>query len=72
LTVNFTATDYLDSLTIVADGSEIFSGALPAGESTGYVSADLFQVYVSDPSLLEISKESGESFVMGDTYFELP
>lgn len=72
LTFNFTATDYLDSVTIVADGSEIFSGALGAGDSTGFVSADRFQVYVSDPSLLEIGRENGDSFIMGDTYFELP
>jgi cytoskeletal protein RodZ len=72
LTFDFRATDYLDSVTIVADGTEVFSGALGAGDSVGYLSADLFQVYVSDPSLLEIVRENGESFVMGDTYFELP
>jgi cytoskeleton protein RodZ len=72
LSVNFVATDYLDSLTIVADGSEVFSGALAAGDSTGYISADHFQVYVSDPTVLQIEKEDGDSFFMGDTYFELP
>ena len=72
LTFNFTATDYLDSVTVVADGVEIFSGAMAAGDSLGFTSADIFQVYVSDPSLLQIGRENGEWFVMGDTYFELP
>lgn len=72
LTFNFVATNFLDSLQVVADGSVVFEGAMEAGDSTGYTSADNFQIYVSDPTSLEIVRESGESFVMGDTYFELP
>lgn len=72
LTFNFLAVDYLDSLQIVGDGSVLFEGALAAGDSTGYLSADVFQVYVSDPASLEIVRENGDSFAMGDTYFELP
>jgi cytoskeletal protein RodZ len=72
LTFNFQATTDLDSVTIVADGTEVYSGFMPAGESTGFVSADQFQVYVSDATALEIVRENGESFTMGDSYFELP
>ncbi len=72
LTFNFRASSFLDSVQVVADGSVVFEGAMEAGGSTGYVSADSFQVYVSDPSSLEIVRENGESFYMGDTYFELP
>jgi cytoskeletal protein RodZ len=72
LTFNFVATGYLDSLQIVADGSVVVDGPLEAGGSTDYLSADVFQVYVSDPSSLEIVRENGDSFTMGDTYFELP
>jgi cytoskeletal protein RodZ len=72
LTFNFQAATDVEAVTIVADGSEVFSGYLPAGESTGFMSADHFQVYVSDPSALEIVRENGESFFMGDSYFELP
>lgn len=72
LTFNFTATSFLDSLQIVADGSVVYEGALGVGDSTGYLSADTFQIYVSDPSSLNIVRENGEFFMMGDTYFELP
>jgi cytoskeleton protein RodZ len=72
LTFSFLAAGDLASLQIVADGSVVFDGALTAGESTGYLSADHFQVYVSDPGALEIVRENGESFNMGDSYFELP
>jgi cytoskeletal protein RodZ len=72
LTFSFQATSDVESVTIVADGSEIYSGYMPAGESTGFVSADHFQVYVSDATALEIVRENGESFYMGDSYFELP
>lgn len=72
LTFNFQATTDVDSVTIVADDTEVFSGYLPAGESTGFLSADHFQVYVSDASALEIVRENGESFYMGGSYFELP
>jgi len=72
LTFNFRAASYLDSVQVVADGSVVFEGAMEAGGSTGFVSADSFQVYVSDPGSLEIVRESGEFFFMGDTYFELP
>jgi len=72
LTFNFRATNDLESVQIVADGSVVFDGYLAAGESTGYVSADQFQVYVADPSSLEVVRENGDSFYMGDTYFELP
>jgi cytoskeletal protein RodZ len=72
LTFSFLADVDIDSLTIIADGVEIFSGYLPAGVSTGYVSADMFQVYVSDPGALQIVRENGDSFYMGDNFFELP
>jgi cytoskeleton protein RodZ len=72
LTFNFRATNDLESVQIVADGSVVFDGYLASGESTGYVSADQFQVYVADPSSLEVVRENGDSFYMGDTYFELP
>jgi cytoskeleton protein RodZ len=72
LTFNFRATNDLESVQIVADGSVVFDGSLAAGESTGYVGADQFQVYVADPSSLEVVRENGDSFYMGDTYFELP
>lgn len=72
LTFNFQASYDVEAVTIVADGTEVFSGYLPAGESTGYMSADHFQIYVSDPAALEIVRENGESFFMGDSYFELP
>lgn len=72
LTFNFQASIGIDSVTIVADGTEVYSGYMPAGESTGFMSADHFQVYVSDPTSLLIVRENGNSFYMGDSYFELP
>lgn len=72
LTFNFEAIGYIEALEIVSDGSVVFSGPLDVGQSTGYLNADQFQVFVSDVTLLLIVRESGESFQMGDSYFELP
>jgi len=72
LTFDFRASNDLENLQIVADGAVVFDGYLPAGDSTGFVSADQFQVYVTDPGSLEVVRENGDSFYMGDTYFELP
>jgi cytoskeletal protein RodZ len=72
LTFDFRATSDVESVQIVADGAVVFDGYLAAGEATGFLSADHFQVYVVDPSALEIVRENGDSFSMGDTYFELP
>jgi hypothetical protein len=72
LTFNFTASNDIENIQVVADGSVIFDGFLAAGESTGYVSADLFQIYVTDPGSLQVVRENGDTFYMGDTYFELP
>ena len=72
LTFDFRATNDLESVQIVADGAVVFDGYLAAGDSTGFLSADQFQVYVADPTSLEVVRENGDSFYMGDTYFELP
>lgn len=72
VTLNFTATSDIESLQIAGDGTVLYDGSLAAGEATGFLSADSFDIYVSDPSSLEISKEDGESFYMGDNSFQLP
>jgi len=72
VTLNFTASTDIESLSIAGDGSVLFEGGLAAGESTGFFSADQFDIYVSDPSALQISKENGDAFTMGDNSFQLP
>ena len=72
VTLNFTATSDIASLQIAGDGTVLYDDSLAAGQSTGFYSADQFDIYVSDPSALQISKENGDSFSMGDNSFQLP
>lgn len=72
LNLNFTATSDIESLQIAADGEVKFDGSLAAGDSTGYINGDQFDVYVSDPSALEINKEGEDPFTMGGNNFQLP
>jgi len=71
-TFTFYAAGDLESLQIVADGAQVWDAPLVQGDATGYISANSFQIYVSNPDALEIVKKGGDSFSMGDQYFELP
>ncbi len=72
LSLNFVALSDISSLSIVVDGSEAFNGALASGDSTGFIPGAKYEVAVNDPSSLQIQKENGESFSMGNKYFERP
>jgi cytoskeletal protein RodZ len=70
-TFSFVADSDLE-LTVEVDGVTQFSGYLPAGDSTGFLSGDHFAVYTSDAASTQIVREDGSSFYMGDSFFELP
>jgi cytoskeletal protein RodZ len=70
-TFNFVADDYIE-LQVVVDGTLQYDGALAAGDSTGFLTGNHFQVSTSDPSLTQIVKSDGSSFYMGGTFFDLP
>jgi cytoskeleton protein RodZ len=72
LSLDFTATTDIESLKIAGDGTVLFDDSLAAGASTGYLSADQFDIYVSDPTALEINKEGEDPFTMGGNNFQLP
>lgn len=63
-TINVTAQADL-TLTIVADGVEVFSGPLPAGSSSGPIAGSTFQVTTSSGVNTLFTNGCGEEFVMG-------
>ncbi len=75
-TISITA--YADIyLSVTGDGVSYFEGTLAAGQTTGTMSADQFQVYTSNVGQTWIVNEAtGNSFVMGEgegeLYFPLP
>jgi cytoskeletal protein RodZ len=73
LYLNFYASGPIGSLQIVADGVLIWDSGLAEGEKTGYLRAESFEVYVSDPANLQVIQEDGNAFNMGETtFFTLP
>ena len=72
LSITFYATADIGSLQIVADGALVFEGSLAAGDATGYLQAEEFQVVVDDPAALTMVHEDGVDFQMADSYFTLP
>jgi len=52
-------------VTITADGEVVFDGNLAAGDSTGYVTANTFEVYTSWGSQTVFTDACGSDFLMG-------
>jgi cytoskeletal protein RodZ len=50
---------------IAADGELIYQGALPQGESTGWVTGEKFNVYTSSGRNTEFTNHLGQEFTMG-------
>jgi cytoskeletal protein RodZ len=71
ISIDFTATDDIASLTVIVDGNNVFDGPLVNGDATGYITGANFEVHVSDPNALVLYKD-GKSFQMGDSVFSLP
>lgn len=63
-TINVTAQADL-TLTIVADGIEVFNGPLPAGSSSGAVAGSTFEVTTSSGVNTVFTNACGDEFVMG-------
>jgi len=63
-TINVTAQEDL-TLTIVADGIEVFNGPLPAGSSSGAVAGSTFEVTTSSGVNTVFTNACGDEFVMG-------
>lgn len=57
----------LDDITVsvVADGVEVFSGALAAGQETGFYDASVFEVYTSSGASTLFTNACGVDFQMG-------
>jgi hypothetical protein len=71
ISIDFTATDDIASLTVIVDGNNVFDGPLVNGDATGYITGANFEVHVSDPNALVLYKD-GKSVQMGDSVFSLP
>lgn len=63
-TINVTAQTDL-TLSIVADGIEVFNGPLPAGSSSGAVAGSTFEVTTSSGVNTVFTNACGDEFVMG-------
>lgn len=71
-TFSFAATEGDITIQVVVDGILQIDTYLTAGESTQFLSGDLFEVSTSDPALTAIVRDDGSSFLMGNSYFTLP
>ncbi len=60
-------------LTVIGDGTVIFDGTAPAGQTQGPFNATSFEIYTSDPTNTVINNlDTGQTFYMGANSFSLP
>lgn len=52
-------------VSISADGNVVFDGTLAAGDSTGYVTGNTFEVYTSSGGSTQFTDACGDEFMMG-------